>query len=143
MRHSINILTLTLLLAFALPSFGTAQMMMGGSHSNMPMGKADSTSQPSSMMGSDIMPMMEDLSGHYNTALDDFNKLESHFNKMMTITDMDVLKTEMKKHQDMMKNMHKDMMEQEGMINNMMSSMQMNGMHGMTKETSKMTAGNK
>ncbi len=140
MKHSIHILTLTLFLAFALPSFGTAQMTMGGSHGNMPMGKADTTSQPSAMMGSNIMPMMKDLSGQNDTAINDFNKLESHFNTMMKITDMDMLKAEMKKHQDMMQNMHKDMMEQEGMIKNMMSSIQMNGM---MKETSKVTAGNK
>lgn len=138
MKRSFHIFAAFCFLTFGLAPFVTAQMMTGGTHGNMPMNKADSTSSPD-MMGTKIMTMMGDLSGDYNVTVSDFEKLEEHFNKMMQITDMDVLKAEMKKHQNMMTDMHKNMIKQKGMFKNMMSSMQKTSMHGMMGEIDKAT----
>ena len=134
MKKSIQTLTAVVFLTFALVSMGTAQMMMGGSRGNMPMNTSDSTSA-SSKTELDIMPMMKNVSNHYDVTVSDFDKLQQHFNKMMQITDMKALKVEMKKHQEMMTSMHKDMVMQEDMFKNMMSSMHSySDMHGMMTE---------
>ena len=109
-------------------------MMMGGSRGNMPMNTSDSTTA-SSKAELDLMPMMKNVSNHYDVTVGDFDKLQQHFNKMMQITDMKTLKTEMQKHQEMMTSMHKDMVRQEDMFKNMMSSMHSyNDMHEMMTE---------
>jgi hypothetical protein len=129
MRKSILILITAAAFILAVGTIGTAQMMHR-SESTMPMNVSDSTNQ-SYMMGPDNMAMMDDLSSHYNTTIENFQKLESNFDRMMKINDMDKLKTEMKKYRVMLKSMHKSMIQQEGMFNDMMSSIETQKTNGM------------
>lgn len=129
MNNSRRIYAIALVLVLGLVPFAAAQMMGGG----MAADKADTTS-PSGMMGMGMMHrmngMMGDMSQHHKMMSGDFQNLETHFNKMMQIQDMSELKAEMKKHQEMMQNMHESADQQWAMCQNMMSMMHTAGMQG-------------
>ncbi len=117
MKHSIRMLATVILLTLGLASFGVAQMM-GGNHDRSSMGMADSTSQ-SGMMN---MGKMGEMSQNCKLMSNNFGKLQENFNAMMQINDINALKTEMKKHQEMMQAMSDNMAEHQAMCMKMMNS---------------------
>jgi len=132
MRKNRLMLATLIMLTFGFTSFASAQMM-GGSHDHSAKNKSDSTAH-SGMMGKGMMTqmgnMMGDMSKHCSMMSSDFEKLQSHFDKMMKMDDMKALKVEMQKHHDMMTQMHESMNEQRSMCQNMMSMMHSGDMHG-------------
>lgn len=133
MRQNRLMLATLIMLTFGFTSFASAQMI-GGSHDHSAMNKSDSTAH-SGMMGKGMMTqmgnMMGDMSKHCSMMSSDFEKLQSHFDKMMKMDDMKALKAEMQKHHEMMAEMQQSMMKQQHMDQRMMSMMQNGNMHGM------------
>lgn len=126
---------------FGLSTFTVAQMM-GGNNGHSAMNKND-TSSHSHMKGTptDVDSTFANMSQHYKMMTNQFDKLESHFNKMMMMNDITALKAEMQKHQEMMKAMHKAMMKQGNMYEHMMTMMHSgdmmnNNMMGMKSDKS-------
>ncbi|HDL02178.1 MAG TPA: hypothetical protein ENH23_08110 [candidate division Zixibacteria bacterium] len=113
MKSSIRMFTVVAVLTLGLASFGVAQMM-SGNHEHSSTDKADSQSQ-SGMMNMGKMGMMKDMSNN-------FDKLKTHFDSMMQIDDINTLKAEMKKHQEMLQTMRDNMSEHQTMCMNMMNS---------------------
>ena len=133
MRQNRLMLVMAIVLTFGLASFAAAQMM-GGDHNHSGMNKDDSTAH-SGMMGEGMMMkmgnMMGDMSKHCKMMSHDLDDLQTHFEKMMMMDDMEALKAEMQKHHDMMTKMHDNMSEQRTMCENMRSMMHSARMHGM------------
>ncbi len=113
MKNSIRMFTTVAVLTLGLASFGVAQMM-SGNHEHASTDKGDSQSQ-SGMMNMGKMGMMKDMS-------DNFDKLQTHFESMMQIDDINTLKAEMKNHQEMMQSMRDNMSEHQAMCMKMMGS---------------------
>ncbi len=132
MRQNRLMLVMVFALTLGLASFAAAQMM-GGNHDHSAMNKDDST-EHTGMMGEGMMMkmgnMMGDMSQHCKMMSNNFDDLQSHFEKMMKMDDMSALKAEMRKHHDMMIQMHQSMKEQRSMCQNMMSMMHSGGMMG-------------
>jgi peptidoglycan hydrolase CwlO-like protein len=141
MKRSVYIFAVALLMIFALAPIGATQMMMGNMHGKQRANEADSTSG-SWAMNADIMGMARNMSGNCNKTVSDFDKLQDHFNAMMQITDMATLKAEMEKHQAMMKEIHDNMVREEGMFKNMMSAIQTSGTPGVTGKAKTTNSGN-
>jgi hypothetical protein len=138
-------------LTLGLASFAVAQMM-GGNHGhkgNMPMGQNDTLSQSATMGTGHMMGTMpsedslvSDMSQYCQMMSNDFDKLQSHFDKMMKIDDMKSLKAEMQKHHDMMVQMHQSMNREGNMVQNMMSMMHSGHMQGMMDPDANQTTSN-
>lgn len=132
MRQNRLMLLTVFVLTIGVASFAFAQMM-GGNHDHSAMNKDDSTSH-SGMMGEGMIMnmgnMMGDMSQHCKMMSNNFDDLQSHFEMMMRMDNMEALKAEMQKHHDMMKEMHDNMSAQQSMCQNMMSMMPSGGMHG-------------
>jgi len=134
-KHRLMLFIVTAMI-LGLASFTTAQMMGGNNHHHY-MNQSDSTYQ-SGTMGMGMMGMMNqfdsmmgDMSQYCNTMTGNFDKLESHFEKMMQMDDMTALKKEMRKHYDMMQEMHQNMTRQQNVWHTMMSMMHSDYQRGM------------
>lgn len=140
MRQNRLMLVIASVLTLGLTSLVFAQMM-GGSQGHMSTGQSDSVSQSAPMGTGHMMGMMAtndslmgQMSQYCRTMTADFDKLQSHFEKMMKLDDMTALKAEMQKHHDMMMTMRSQMRDQQQSCQNMMSmktSMPSGGMHAM------------
>jgi hypothetical protein len=120
MRRLTRMFTISAVLVLGLVAVGAAQMM-GGSQGHMMTSKAADTT---SVQGNtNLTLMMDNMSSHYQMMNKDFDKLEANYNQMMKMNDMQALKTEMKKQQQMVKTMHMNMGQQESMLQNMMTMM--------------------
>ena len=137
-----NMLLIAAVLTLGLASLAAAQMM-GGSHGQMSTSQNDTLSHSATMGMREINKMNQadstiiNMSQYSRMMSDEFDKLQSHFDKMMQIQDMKTLKAEMQKHQELMNQMHESMGKQHSMIQNMMSMMhsgRMNRMMGMNTD---------
>jgi hypothetical protein len=124
MKTSIRIIAVAAALALAVAPFAVAQMMHGN-QTNAPSENVAPNSQPgmmgSGMMGNGMMgmgmmgmmshmnTMMGNMSKYYTTMSADLDKLDSHLDKMMQIDDITTLKAELKKHQDMTRELRQEM----------------------------------
>jgi len=137
MRQTRNMLLIAAVLTLGLVSFGNAQMMMGNSGSQMKAVQNDTLSHSATMMNGNKNMMnrtdslVTNMSKYCQMMSSDFDKLQTHFEKMMQMNDMKALKTEMAKHRDMMNNMQGDINGQNNMCQNMMSMMHSGGTNGM------------
>jgi len=137
MKHTHMIASAVIVLTLGLVSYAAAQMM-GGNQGHMAMRQSDSLSHSATMgvqsMGTKTMGMtsgvdslMTNMSMNNRMMTGDFDKLESHFNKMMQIQDMATLKAEMQKHQALLNQMRTDMNQRQNMFKQMMSMLHSNG----------------
>jgi hypothetical protein len=126
MRRSIPVFALAIVLTFGVVSFGVAQTT-GSSQGHPSTMKADSTSKSGQK---DTTSTMQNMSGDCRMMLKDFDQLQEHFDKMMQMNDMDALKSEMKKHQEMMLALHEKLSKHQSMCQNMMSMMQSGSKQG-------------
>jgi hypothetical protein len=135
MKRSIQMFAIIAVLSIGLVSLGVAQMM-NKKQGQSPMTGKDPMSQ-SGTMGMGMMGMMNrldnmmgNMSRNCTMVNNDFEKLQKHFQSMMQMTDMNSLKAEMEKHQQMMQNMQQNMMQQEKLCRNMASLMGSQNMQG-------------
>jgi len=104
-----------------------AQMgMMGGMHH---MDSTTITTRPG-MTDQSAMMQMRQIVAEDSTMTVEFSRLEKHFAEMMKINDLNTLKDEMAKHQEIMAKMHNEMMHHRQMAREMQGMMPgMLGMH--------------
>ncbi len=120
MKKSLRMLTTATLLTLGLASFGVTQMM-GEGHDHSMMNQSGSTSK-SDMGNMGMTGDMGDMSKGCKMMLNNFGKLQEHFDTMLQIDDINALKTEMKKHQEMLQVVYDNMSEHQSMCMNMMNS---------------------
>jgi len=100
--------------------------MMGGMHH---MDSTTMTAQ-SGMINQSAMMEMRKSVAEDSTMTVEFSRLEKHFAEMMKISDLNRLKEEMAKHQEMMAKMHNEIMHHRQMAREMQGMMPgMSGMH--------------
>ena len=112
---------LAMVLAVAFVSSASAQCSMPGmsgghDHGSSSKAKSDGDAKTSEMM--------KDMTKQSQEMTKDFAGLHEHFGEMMQITDMNKLKDEMEKHNEMMVSLHKKMSDQQEQCQEMMSMMQ-------------------
>jgi hypothetical protein len=140
MNRSILIFVMVVLFAAAPVSFAQTQTMKGAVSGKSSVGKTDSTSA-SAANKSDVTTTMNEACRHYTTTISEFDRLQQHYDKMMQISDPVELKTEMQKHQSMMADMRKNMVEQETMMEKVMSEMGATDTSNRTQKVNKTTTG--
>jgi hypothetical protein len=119
MKAPIRIIAVAAALALAVAPFAAAHMM-NGNQGNASPENVEPAAQPgmmgNGMMGMGMMGMMShmnamvgNMSRYYTTMSTDFDKLDGHLDKMMQIDDITTLKAELKKHQDMTRELRQEM----------------------------------
>lgn len=135
MKQRRLMLGIAVLLTLGLVSLGMAQMSgtQDGHVSQADAGSMSGCGMMSHKMMNDSDSATGSMTQHCQMMSKDFDELESHFEKMMQIDDVDELKAEMQRHHEMMRGMHGNMMERQQMCQRMNSTTKSSscGMHGM------------
>jgi len=117
-RIVVPIITIVFAIAFVGSASAQCSMPgMSGGHDN------GSSTKATSHESSKTAGMMKNMSSRCQEATKDFADLHEHFGQMMQITDMNKLKDEMQKHNDMMVALHKKMSDHQEQCREMMSMM--------------------
>lgn len=119
MKRLFSLLAAAMIITFMTTAMASAQM---GKMDDQKMADTTKMTGKSEMMSQ--TDMMKKMSGNSQMMSEEMAKLQQHFNEMMNINDMTMLKTEMKKHQEMMTAMQEKMTKNQGMCKKMMSMMQ-------------------
>ncbi len=136
MKQNLKILLVIAIMLVSIASFTYAQMM-GGNHDNSSMNKSQSMSKSCTMKDgemADIDSKMNMMAQQNQAMEENFNDLEIHFDEIMRIDNIKILKEELQKHYFMMKEIRNNFSEHQKMCKMMseVHSQNMNSTMGNT-----------